>query len=111
MPRLKLLHFQFRRLIQIYAPEICLALHSKEIPDEVFTIQWYISLFSYDFDNENLEKLWNLFLLLKWKFLLQLSIVILKKMRFKIQELPHNKLVTYLRSGLINNLFDKVILL
>jgi len=111
MPLLKLLLYQLERLMQIFVPEVYSELLAKEVPYELFSIQWYLSIFSCDFDSTNLIKLWDLFLLLRWKFIFQLSIVILKRMRDKVEELKYDKLVVYLKSALSQNQIPKVFFL
>lgn len=108
MPLMKLLLYQLERLMQIFVPEVYNVLILKEIPYEMFSIQWYLSLFSYDFDFDHLKKLWDLFLVLRWKFLLQLSIVILKKMQKSVEELSFRKLAEYVKSALNHNLISTV---
>lgn len=108
MPLMKQILYQFERLMQIFLPEIYSILLSKEIPYQMFSIQWYLSLFSYDFDFENLKKLWDLFLNFRWKFIFQLSIVILKQMRPKIEELDFGELASYVRTALSENLISEV---
>jgi len=111
MPLLKLVLYKLERLMQIFVPEVYTTLLVKEVPYEVFSIQWYLSLFSCDFDSSNLITLLDLFLILHWKFIFQLSIVILKKMREKIELLKPDKLAVYLKSALSQNLIPRVLLL
>lgn len=108
MPLLKQLLYQMEKLMQRFVPEVCSELQEKEVPYEVFSIQWYLSIFSCDFDSANLIKLWDLFLMLRWKFLLQLSIAILRRMCVKVKELAYDKLVVYLKSALSRNQIPRV---
>jgi hypothetical protein len=94
--------------MQIYVPDVYSALLTKEVPYEVFGIQWYLTLFSHDFDPSTLAVIWDLFLLLKWKFLFQLSISILKTMASQIEKLEYDELVTYLRTAIIKHLIPTV---
>lgn len=109
MPLLKQLLHQLERLIQIFVPEVYSELLTKDVPCLLFSAQWYLSLFSCDFDSTNLVMLWDLFLLLRWKFVFQLSIIILKRMRKKVEELKHDKLAIYLKSALSQNQIPRVI--
>ena len=108
MPKLKQLLYQLERLMQIYVPDVYSALLSKEVPYEAFGIQWYLTLFSHDFDPSTLAVIWDLFLLLKWKFLFQLSISILQSMAPQIEKLEYDELVAYLRTAIIKNLIPTV---
>ena len=108
MPKLKLLLYQLERLMQIYVPDAYSALLAKEVPCEVFSIQWYVTLFSHDFELSLLVVIWDLFLLHRWKFMFQLSISILRLMSNKIEELEYDELVGYLKAALVRNLISKV---
>jgi hypothetical protein len=110
MPLLKQLLYQLERLIQIYVPDVYASLQAKEIPCEVFSIQWYLTLFSCDFEPITLAKVWDIFLLEGWKFMFKLSISILKNMSCTIEGLKHDELVSYLKSALEKNQPLKVIL-
>ena len=108
MSLMKFLLYQLEQLMKIYVPEVYIILASKEVPFEAFSIQWYLSLFSCDFDLNNLSKLWDLFFIFGWKFLHQVSLVTLKHMRESIKKLSHGKLMAYVRSALAKNLVSKV---
>jgi len=108
MPRLKRLLYQLERLMQIFVPDVYAALLAKEIPCEVFSIQWYLTLFSHDFETTALARIWDLFLILKWKYVFQLSLSILKQMSSKIEELEYDQLIVYIKTALVNGLISKV---
>jgi len=109
MPLLKQLLYQLERLMQIYVPDVYVSLQAKEIPCEVFSIQWYLPLFSCDFELVTLAKVWDIFLLEGWGFIFKLSISILKNMSCKIEGLKHDELVFYLKSALEKDQILKVI--
>ena len=94
--------------MQICVPDIYSTLLAKEVPYQVFGIQWYLTLFSHDFDPKTLAKIWDLFLLLKWKFIFKLSIAVLKCMASKIEELEYGDLVVYLRTAIAKGLIPRV---
>ena len=108
MPKLKLLLYQLERLMQIYVPDVYAALLAKEVPCEVFSIQWYITLFSHEFEPISLGTIWDLFLIQRWKFMFQLSIAILKQMAPKVEALEYDELVVYMKTALAKNLLPKV---
>ena len=89
--------------MQIYVPDVYASLQAKEIPCEIFSIQWYLTLFSYDFGPNVLARIWDMFLLMGWKFIFQLSIVILRNMAHKIETMKYNQLLTYLKSALVKD--------
>ena len=103
MPLLKVLLYQLERLIQIYIPDVYAALQLGDVPCEIFSIQWFLTLFSCDFELPSLAKIWDLFLFLGWKFLFQLSIVILKHVGKKIEGIKLEDLGSYLKSAVEND--------
>ena len=95
--------------MQIYVPDVYSLLQVKEVPCELFSIQWYLTLFSYDFEPQTLIRVWDMFLLWGWKFLFQLSIVVLRKMAKKIESLEYEELVSYMKFALNKDESLKVI--
>ena len=108
MPKLKELLYKLERLMQMYLPDVYTILQAKEMPCELFSIQWFLTLFSLDFDPDTIIRVWDIFLMRKWKFLFQLSISILKHMAKKIEELNYENLIIYLKSAIAKNLLPKV---
>ena len=77
MSSLKLSLFQLDHLIEENEPRIASIFYSKGISSELFSIQWFVTIFSYDVILSDLEIIWELFLLKGWKFILQLSLAII----------------------------------
>ena len=77
MSSLKLSLFQLDHLIEENEPRIASIFYSKGISSELFSIQWFVTIFSYDVNLSDLEIIWELFLLKGWKFILQLSLAII----------------------------------
>ena len=111
MPRLKLRLYQLERFMQMYIPEIYSILIEKKIPFELFSVQWYVTLFSHDFTIEILAKVWDLFLFSGWKYIFQLSLSILKYMEKGIETLNYDELLIYLKSAIVKKLIPEVIII
>lgn len=94
--------------MQIHVPDIYSALISKEITCELFCVQWFVTLFSYDFDFPALYTIWDLFLLHKWKFVFQMSIAVLQQMEEKIEKLDYEHLIHYMKNAIRDRLFSHV---
>ena len=110
MPKMKVTIYQLRRLIEMHVPGIYKQLQEKEIGCELFCVQWFITIFSYDFDGACLYTIWDLFLVRRWKFIFQMSIAILRAMSGKIASLESDGLLHYMKSAIrdksINEVWD-----
>lgn len=58
-------------------PEVHRELVEKEVSGELFSVQWFITLFAYDVPLHSLGVLWDLFFLKGWKFVFQVLLAIL----------------------------------
>ena len=109
MPRLKLILYQMERLMQMHLPEVYGSLNAKEITCEMFSVQWFVTLFSYDFDSPFVYIIWDLFLLRKWKFLFQLALAILQQMAPQIDSLPYEELLSFIKNCLRDGQLNPVL--
>ena len=100
MTKLKLSLHQMKHLIKLNIPDIFVILEEKEISCELFILQWFITIFSYDFDSPSLKTLWDLFLINGWKFIFQVSLEILKELREKIYNYESEKLLHCLKESI-----------
>jgi len=81
MPKLKLAFYQLDKLLEIHAPEISKIFKSKEISSDLYSTQWFITLFSYDIDYIELSRVWDLFILKGWKIIFKIAISLLKSLQ------------------------------
>ena len=109
MPKLKLSLFQLDRLIRSHAPSVYRILQGKEITPELFSVQWFVTLFAYDIGLPEIALVWDLFLLKGWKFILKLALATL-------MNLPANNLgkdpefiISSLKNSLKNNSIPDII--
>lgn len=100
MPRAKLACYQLDKLLLKHIPKVYADLHKKEISSELFCIQWFVTIFSYDFDSPFLYVIWDFFLIRKWKFIFQLSVAIIKQLANFIKVLDNEPLISYIKSAL-----------
>eukprot|EP00826_Nyctotherus_ovalis_P007015 TRINITY_DN11720_c0_g1_i3.p1 TRINITY_DN11720_c0_g1~~TRINITY_DN11720_c0_g1_i3.p1 ORF type:complete len:208 (+),score=28.04 TRINITY_DN11720_c0_g1_i3:55-624(+) len=50
MPKLKVALYQLEQLVKAYLPDIHNDLRRKEVSYELFAVQWFLTLFSFDFE-------------------------------------------------------------
>jgi len=108
MPKLKIALYQLEKLIELNIPEIYKAMQSKDVCLELFAVQWFVTLFSYDFEPPHLYMIWDLFLIKGWKFIFQLAIAILQHMKKQFIQLDYENLVAYLKSAIRDNHLDNL---
>lgn len=108
MPKMKLACYQLDQLLCKHLPIVYAELHSKEISCELFCIQWFITIFSSDFDSPFLYQIWDFFLVRKWKFIFQLSIAILKQMAVFIKVLDNEVLISHIKMALRDGQLSQV---
>ena len=108
LPKLKELLYKLDKLMQIYVPNVYNSLLKNQIPSEIFNVQWFLTIFSFDFDPNTLIKVWDIFLVRRWKFVFQLSISILRHISKKVKNLNCIEFAEYLKSGIAKNKIPKV---
>ncbi len=97
---MKLTIYQLTRLTQIYIPTVQKALEEKEISCEMFCIQWFITIFSHDFDRPWINVIWDLFLQRRWKFVFQVSLALLRAMSDKVLSLDPSSLMHFMKNAI-----------
>lgn len=97
MPRLKLSLYQLDKLIDIHIPRLSKVFRSGEISAELFAVQWFVTVFSYDVDWPELGVVWDLFLHRGWKFVFQLAVAILREVPLNYYEAEPEVLIAYIK--------------
>ena len=103
MPRLKIALYQLDKLIQKHLPDIYINLKKKEISCDLFAVQWFLTLFSYDFEPPYLNIVWDIFLIRGWKFIFQLSLAIIKQFSEIIARLDCEQIVFCIKNSIKDN--------
>ena len=109
MPKMRLSLYQLERLLQRRQPELWTTLQTKEIGSEIYCVQWFVTLFSFDIDSPALYTVWDIFLLRGWKFLFQLSLAILQLLSTTILTLDSESLIGRLKAALRDRLLSHVL--
>jgi hypothetical protein len=108
MPRMKLALSQMERLLARHLPSVHAALRMKEVAYELFCVQWFVTLFSFDVASDSLYTIWDVFLVRGWKFAFQLAIAFLQQMAPSIRTLEYEPLVAYIKSAIRDETFSHV---
>eukprot|EP00826_Nyctotherus_ovalis_P046368 TRINITY_DN5234_c0_g1_i2.p1 TRINITY_DN5234_c0_g1~~TRINITY_DN5234_c0_g1_i2.p1 ORF type:complete len:291 (+),score=72.90 TRINITY_DN5234_c0_g1_i2:547-1419(+) len=98
MPKLKLSLYQLDKLIDIHIPRLSKTFRCGEISAELFAVQWFVTVFSYDIGWPELGVVWDLFLHRGWKFAFQLAIAILREVPLSYYEVEPEVLISYIKN-------------
>jgi len=97
MPQLKVALYQLDKLIEEHVPDIGRILSISGVSSEVFAIQWFVTLFSYDISWPKLSLVWDFFLFKGWKFLFQFAISILLTLPKNEHKLDAETLIIHIK--------------
>lgn len=82
--RLKLLFYQYNRLLHICLPNLAQHFKRERVDPSCFAASWFLTLFTNAFQytsySHTLMKIWDIFLLQKWRGIMKISLYILKSM-------------------------------
>ena len=102
MPKLQLSVYQLNKLIEKYLPKIHDLFEVKEVSAELFCVQWFITIFSYDIRMPELCIIWDLFLLNGWEFVFKFSLSILYEIPPTATSMEPEDLVSFIKEILHN---------
>lgn len=100
VPLLPLRMFHFSRLVREHVPQVWHHLNSKTFSVEIFANQWIMTLYSYYIEPDILaDKIWTLFFLLGWKFLLQFGVAILSLLEPQIVQMDVEEISAFMATS------------
>ena len=109
MPKLKISMYQLDRLIKRYSPTLFRVFTKTELSAELFSIQWFITLFSYDLPFDELKVVWDLFLLEGWSFIFKFSLAILFNLPPVSINIDSERLIFLIKDVLQNHSIMKLV--
>lgn len=100
VPLLPLRMFHFSRLVREHVPQVWHHLNTKTFSVEIFANQWIMTLYSYYIEPDILaDKIWTLFFLLGWKFLLQFGVAILSLLEPQIVQMDVEEISAFMATS------------
>ena len=102
--KMKIIHF----LLKTLCTDILFFLEKKKINHEIFTAQWYITLFSKNFKYDNiLMVIWNFAIIFGWKFIFLFSISVIVSFKDKYINLDLYDFTQYMKNIFVFEHFKK----
>ena len=98
MPDYSIRVFQLNYFIKLYFPELFIHFKKNQITPEIIFSKWILTIFANYLPFETLYKVWNLFILDKWKAIYRISILYLDFMKEKVIHLDLNKFCLFIKS-------------
>jgi len=96
--KVQLLTYQLEIYMRNYLPEIIDHLGENGINVSYFATQWFITMFSYDFELSHLTKVWNLFFIKGWKMIIRIALSLLWHFQDEICSKSCDDLPSFLKS-------------
>jgi hypothetical protein len=98
MPDFLMRVYQLKKLIELYFPKLGNHLKRNFINIDLFFSKWLLTIFSNYFKFDVLYKIWDVFIIEKWKALFKFCMVLLFFMKEELMHMDLNKFSEYFRS-------------
>ena len=99
MPDFSIRVFQLKKLIELYFPKLYNHLKRNQINIDLFFSKWLLTIFSNYFPFDVLYKVWDLFIIDKWKSLFKFCMIIFFFMKDEMMKMDLNKFCIYFQSN------------
>ena len=111
MPDFLIRVYQLKKYIDFYFPKLGMHLKRNQINIDLFFSKWLLTIFANYFPFEVLYKIWDVFIIDKWKALFKFCLILLFFMKEKLMQMDLNTFSQYFRSDeLISTLsFEDII--
>ena len=111
MPDFLIRVYQLKKFIEFYFPKLANHLKRNQINIDLFFTKWLLTIFSNYFQFDVLYKVWDVFIIDKWKALFKFCMILLFFMKEKLMQMDLNAFSQYFRSNeLVSSLsFEDII--
>ena len=106
MPDYSIRVFQLNYYIKQYYPKLFNHLKNQQINVDIFFSKWILTIFANYLPFEKLYKVWDIFIIEKWKAIFRISMVLLGMMKDKLIELDLTEFYSYFKSESIKQMID-----
>merc|ERR1740121_2440597 len=76
-PKLGVVVWQFDRIVEGFLPKVHAALVRHGVNSEYYAIQWFLTLFASDLQQETVRRVWDRFLVAGWRVVVQVGLALL----------------------------------
>ena len=98
MPDYSIRVFQLNYYIKIYFPKLFNHFKKEQINQDIFFSKWILTIFANYLPFNKLYKIWDIFIIDKWKAIFRISMVLLGLMKNKLIELDLTQFYLYIKS-------------
>ena len=99
MPDFLIRVYQLKKLIEFYFPKLGIHLKRNQINIDIFFSKWLLTIFSNYFPFKVLYRVWDVFIIDKWKALFKFCMILLFFMKEKLMQMDLNLFSQYFRSN------------
>ena len=98
MPDYSIRVFQLNYFIKQYFPDLFNHFKKNQITPDIIFSKWILTIFANYLPFETCYKIWDLFIIDKWKAIFRISIILLDTMKDKLIQLDLNKFCLFIKS-------------
>ena len=98
MPDYSIRVFQLNYFIKQYFPDLFNHFKKNQITPDIIFSKWILTIFANYLPFETCYKIWDLFIIDKWKAIFRISIVLLDSMKDKLLQFDLNKFCQFIKS-------------
>jgi hypothetical protein len=106
MPDYSIRVFQLNYYIKHYYPQLFIHFKKHQINPDIFFSKWILTIFSNYLPFHKLYKIWDLFIIDKWKAIFRISMVLLGLMKDKLIKLDLNEFCLFFKSKEIKEMIS-----
>eukprot|EP00922_Rhytidocystis_sp_ex-Travisia-forbesii_P061851 GHVS01091607.1.p1 GENE.GHVS01091607.1~~GHVS01091607.1.p1 ORF type:complete len:535 (-),score=67.13 GHVS01091607.1:797-2380(-) len=97
LPKLQVAVYQLDRLVESFLPKVYDRLVSFNIQADFYSINWFMTLFSYDMSWPSVLKIWDQFLLKGWKVIFKVGLAMLYKIQNRLLDMQFDEALKFLK--------------
>ena len=90
--------FQLNYFIKLYFPDLFLHFKRNQITPDIIFSKWILTIYANYLSFDLLYKIWDLFIIDKWKAIFRIAIILLDTMKEKLLNLDLNKFCIFIKS-------------
>ena len=98
MPDYSIRLFQLNYFIKLYFPELFTHFKRNQITPDLIFSKWILTIFANYLPFQTLYKIWDLFIIDKWKAIFRISIILLDTMKTKLLTFDLNQFCVFIKS-------------
>jgi len=98
MPDYSIRLFQLNYFIKLYFPELFNHFKKSQITPDLIFSKWILTIFANYLPFQTLYKIWDLFIIDKWKAIFKISIILLDTMKEKLLSFDLNQFCVFIKS-------------